>query len=128
MGIEVMIDDFGIGYSSLNYLKRFPLRTIKVDQSFIHDVATSPDDAAITRAIVAMAHSLGLSVVAEGVETAAQLALVRKFRCDQAQGFLLSRPVPASAVPALLAKSHPFDAIRAGGRGPRPAARPSATP
>ena len=114
MGIEVMIDDFGIGYSSLNYLKRFPIRVIKVDQSFIHDVDTSADDAAITRAIVAMAHGLDLIVVAEGVETASQLSLVRRYRCDQAQGFLLSHPVPPSAVPALLASKHPFAALKFG--------------
>jgi diguanylate cyclase (GGDEF)-like protein/PAS domain S-box-containing protein len=130
MGVEVSIDDFGIGYSSLNYLRKLPIRAIKVDQSFVHDLATSSDDAAITQAIVAMAHSLGLLVVAEGVETSAQLALVRKFKCDQAQGFLLSRPVPASEVAALLASPRPFKALRSrkpgnGRPGPGRAAPPS---
>jgi EAL domain-containing protein (putative c-di-GMP-specific phosphodiesterase class I) len=110
-----MIDDFGIGYSSLNYLKRFPIAAIKVDRSFVRDLETSDDDAAITRAIIAMAHSLDLTVVAEGVETAQQLAMVRKFRCDQVQGFLFSHPVPASSVPPLLARKKPFPAVRSNG-------------
>lgn len=112
MGVEISIDDFGIAYSSLNYLKRFPIKTVKIDQSFIRDVATSADDAAITRAIIAMAHSLGLEVVAEGVETREQLAVIQKSKCDYAQGYLLGLPVAADAISELLGRKHPFEALR----------------
>jgi len=112
MGVEISIDDFGIAYSSLNYLKRFPIKTVKIDQSFIRDVATSADDAAITRAIIAMAHSLGLGVVAEGVETPEQLAMVRKAKCDYAQGYLMGHPIPADSVPGILTRRIPFDSVK----------------
>lgn len=96
MGLHFSIDDFGTGYSSLSYLKRFPLDTLKIDQSFIREITTDSDNAAITTAIIAMAHSLKLRVVAEGVETEEQLAFVREHGCHAMQGFLYSRPLPAA--------------------------------
>ena len=93
MGIGLSVDDFGTGYSSLSYLRRFALKTLKIDRSFIRDVTTSADAAALTEAIVAMAHRLALTVVAEGVESADQLAFLDACACDVAQGFLLGRPM-----------------------------------
>ena len=93
-GIRFAIDDFGTGYSSLSYLKRFPISTLKIDKSFIHDVTTSEDDAEIVRTIIAMAHGLRLKVIAEGVETPEQLALLRAHGCDAVQGYYFSRPLP----------------------------------
>jgi diguanylate cyclase (GGDEF)-like protein len=101
-GVRVSIDDFGTGYSSLAYLKRLPLDALKIDIAFIRDVTTNPDDAAITEAIIGMAHSLKLDVIAEGVETVAQLSLLRRYRCDQIQGFYFSRPLPAQQFEAML--------------------------
>jgi EAL domain-containing protein (putative c-di-GMP-specific phosphodiesterase class I) len=95
MGIHLSIDDFGTGYSSLSYLKRFPLSTLKIDGSFIQDISRNHQDAAIVRAIVALAHSLRLMVVAEGVENEAQLHCVRSLGSDEYQGFLHSEPLPA---------------------------------
>ena len=96
MGVRISIDDFGTGYSSLSYLKRFPAQTVKIDRSFIHGLPEDKDDAAITQAVIAMAHSLGLVVVAEGVESDAQLQMLRQMGCDEAQGFLLGRPMSAA--------------------------------
>ena len=104
LGIELAIDDFGTGYSSLNRLKRMPIQTLKIDRCFISDVTSNDDDATIVQAILSMAHSLNLKVVAEGVETEAQLAVLAGKRCDSAQGFLLSRPVAADRFVALMAE------------------------
>jgi len=103
MGIRLAIDDFGTGYSSLNYLKRFPVDRLKLDRSFVNDLETDADDLAIARAVIAMAHGLRLSVVAEGVETAGQLALLADLGCDMVQGWLFSSAVPAEAFATLLA-------------------------
>jgi EAL domain-containing protein (putative c-di-GMP-specific phosphodiesterase class I)/CheY-like chemotaxis protein len=102
MGVKVAIDDFGTGYSSLAYLKRFPVDALKIDIAFIRDVTVDPGDAALVDAIIAMAHSLDLEVVAEGVETEAQLAYLARHRCDQIQGYYFSRPVPAMQFQRLL--------------------------
>jgi len=105
MGFTISIDDFGTGYSSLSYLKKFPVDTLKIDRSFIRDVHTDVDDAAISSAIIAMAHSLGLKVVAEGVENNEQLTFLKERHCNEVQGFYFSKPVPADQVTALL--THP---------------------
>lgn len=102
LGLQLSVDDFGTGYSSLSYLKRFPLDRVKIDRSFIADIVTEPDDAAIAQTIIAMAHTLRLEVIAEGVETEAQLALLRRWRCDAYQGYLCSRPLPADEMTDLL--------------------------
>src|SRR5665647_1098058 len=102
MGVHVSIDDFGTGYSSLSYVKRFPVDSLKVDRSFIRDVPQDADDVAITQAIIAMAHSLGLKVIAEGVETEEQLDFLRELKCDQVQGYIFSEPISADEFAALL--------------------------
>jgi diguanylate cyclase (GGDEF)-like protein len=97
LGVGLAIDDFGTGYSSLSYLKHFPVDTVKIDRSFIRDLGTSADDTALASAIIAIGRALNLKVVAEGVETADQLALLRELGCDAIQGYLVARPMPAEA-------------------------------
>ncbi len=103
MGISVAIDDFGTGYSSLSYLRRLPIDKLKIDRSFIRDLPTSPTDESIVRAIVSLAHSVGLQVVAEGVETPEQLECIRALHCDQWQGYYCCAPLPAAQLAERLA-------------------------
>jgi diguanylate cyclase (GGDEF)-like protein/PAS domain S-box-containing protein len=102
MGVKISMDDFGTGFSSLSYLKRFPIHCLKVDRSFIKDIPGNADDMAITAAIISMAHSLNLKVVAEGVETAEQLEFLRANACDELQGYFFSPPVPAMEMTKIL--------------------------
>jgi EAL domain-containing protein (putative c-di-GMP-specific phosphodiesterase class I) len=102
MNVGISVDDFGTGYSSLSYLKKFPVTTLKIDQSFISDVATNSADAGIVRAVVEMAHGMKLNVIAEGVETKEQFAHLRQSGCDEIQGFWFSRPLSVEAVERLL--------------------------
>ena len=103
LGIRISLDDFGTGHSSLSYLKRFPIDTLKIDQSFVRDITHDPDTAAIVTAIIAMAHSLRLKVIAEGVEFTEQSAFLKRYGCDQMQGYLVKAPVPTDRFTELLA-------------------------
>ena len=109
MGVLVSVDDFGTGYSSMSYLRRFPIDKLKIDRSFINEVMSRPDDASIVRAIVSLAHSLRLKVVAEGVESTAQLDFLRTIGCDQYQGFHFSKALPASQFEALVRSKRPIE-------------------
>lgn len=104
LGIKLAIDDFGTGYSSLSYLKRFDVDRLKIDQSFVRDMTNNYDDAEIARAIINLGHTLGLEIVSEGVETKEQLELLKQQGCDVIQGYLISRPMPASEIPVFLKK------------------------
>lgn len=107
MGVVVPLDDFGTGYSSMSYLRQFPIDKLKIDRSFINELAADPDDKSIVRAIISLAHSLQLKVLAEGVETNEQLDCLRQLGCDQYQGFLTSPAVPAAKVQELVRGSAP---------------------
>jgi EAL domain-containing protein (putative c-di-GMP-specific phosphodiesterase class I) len=102
VGIRAAIDDFGTGYSSLAYLTRLPLAALKIDRSFVADALRDAADAAIVRTIIEMAHTLDFTVVAEGVETDGQMAFLRRYGCEQGQGFLFARPMSATDFTALL--------------------------
>ena len=117
LGVSLAIDDFGTGYSSLSYLKRLPINTLKIDKEFIDDLSTGSDDAAITTTIIAMARSLGLTVVAEGVETHGQMLFLREHLCDEIQGFWLSVPLEAHQCLAFIRNWSPTAATSAGPRG-----------
>ncbi len=110
LGVKLSLDDFGTGYSSLSYLKRFPFDQVKIDQSFVRDVAHDASDSMLVRVIVSMAHGLGMKVIAEGVETEAQCEIIRTSICDEFQGYFFSKPIPAQAIEALFAEGRELPA------------------
>jgi EAL domain-containing protein (putative c-di-GMP-specific phosphodiesterase class I) len=111
LGVLISVDDFGTGYSSMSYLRRFPIDKLKIDRTFVKEMTSRPEDASIVRAMVSLAHSLNLKVVAEGVETGDQLALLQQLGCDQYQGFHFSKALPATEFERLIsAQTHPVQA------------------
>ena len=108
MGIQIAIDDFGTGHSSLNYLRKFPIHTLKIDQSFVKDVTTNPGDASIVSAIIALAKSLKLKVVAEGVETREHFSFLKEHQCEEAQGYLFHKPAPPESIETILRQNKPL--------------------
>ena len=105
IGVDLSIDDFGTGYSSLSYLKQFPINTLKIDQSFVRNLDTDPDSLPIVKAIIALAKSLNLKVIAEGVETEEHLNILKAHDCEHIQGYFISRPVPPDDFERFLADS-----------------------
>jgi diguanylate cyclase (GGDEF)-like protein len=110
-GVQVAVDDFGTGYSSLSYLRKFPVDALKIDQSFVRQISTSGDDTTIVKAVIGMARSLKLRVIAEGVETLEEVAFLRAYRCEEAQGYYFSRPVPPQQFAVLLRNGIPESAV-----------------
>ena len=98
LGVHISVDDFGTGYTSISYLKRFPISILKIDQHFIKGIPDNQNDVAITSAVIALGHNLGFEIVAEGVETAEQMQYLAEHGCDLIQGYYLSRPLPASKI------------------------------
>ena len=108
LGVHLAVDDFGTGYSSLTYLKKFPVEAIKIDRSFVNGLGIEVDDSTIVEAVIRLGHSLGLHVIAEGVETPLHLTKLRELGADSGQGYLFSRPVPASMLDARVGVDVPF--------------------
>jgi EAL domain-containing protein (putative c-di-GMP-specific phosphodiesterase class I) len=101
MGMTITVDDFGTGYSSLSYLRRLPIHVVKIDRSFLQDISSQSEDSCIVKAIITMAHSLKLKVVAEGIEREEQVRILQSYHCDMGQGYFFSKPLPAEDVPDL---------------------------
>ena len=111
LGVRIAMDDFGTGYSSLSYLQSFPFDKIKIDQAFVANIERNPQSAAIIRAVIGLGHGLDLPVVAEGVETAAQLAFLTHEACNEVQGYLIGRPAPIDRYAGLIGRAAPLEAI-----------------
>ena len=130
LGVKLVLDDFGTGYSSLSYLKHLPLDTIKIDRSFVAELTGDDANVAIVHAVISLAHGLGIDVVAEGIETAEQLARLRELACDRGQGYFYARPLPAEELAELLRADRPLGLVAAvePSRTERPTARRATRP
>jgi len=111
-GNKVSLDDFGTGYSSLNYLRQLPIDTLKIDKSFVQDIRANSKEEAIAKTVISLAHKLDLTVVAEGVETKEQLLFLKKEKCDKAQGYLFSKPLPAEEIEKMLRDKNVLSSAR----------------